>query len=628
MPMRSMVEKVCFCFIILVFHMWIWDLVSAETLASKRLFRIAHQQRQQIETIELLFNQNPGFQVFSLKNPSRFVMDLKDCWFDDNVHKILEVGSPSIKRIRISQFRKNVVRVVIDQGMSFLKPEISTREHPMGERILITLASPVENRTAVLTENMGIHTSPAGSEHTGSIDHDETIKKNTNTAHLNTKAGLAQESIDDLFSSSDSGMPSRPLAEKSRTTSVMTINGDLRNQTAYRLKKPHQFSKIKTDFNLNLSGEVSDNLSYVLGTRFSYDAVFDLTDNYNEDVENDQKKRVDLRDAYVDFGWGDADFRIGNQQIVWGQAVGLFFADIVNPKDMRGYILADLDQIRIPVPAVNLEYYPGSLYLQFIFIPYPDFNEFGKKGAEFDFSRAFDAQNADIVVIDPQRPANSLDNSELGFRLSTLIQGWDLSVFYLYDYYNFPVNYRYISVNPMGSVHPVTTTYRPKYERMQRVGYTFSKEYMNAVLKGEFIYNHEMFIASLNPADFDGILKTDTFKWLLGVDYTFFNSLETNIQLMQEIIVDYQKDMTQEEYTTSFSIWMKTGFFENKIEPELFIVSSLNQKDSLFRLKVVYNYNTWLKFICGVDLFHGESDVDFGLFNKNDRGYVEVLYAF
>ena len=627
--MRSMMEKTCFCFIIIVIHMWMWGLDTSDASASKRLFSITYQQKQQIETIELLFNQKPGFQAFRLKDPSRFVMDLKNCCYD-KVHEIIEVGSPSIKRIRVSQFRKNVVRVIIDPEMPFLEPEFSTIEHSMGETILVTLPSPVKNSTAVIpkndyiAENMNI----AFPKDAGPLGHNKTIKNDTNTAQLNNTAGLDHEDLESFFPSFDTDIPAQQLAEKSRAAAPITINGDLRNHIVYRLKNPHQFSKIKTDFNFNLSGRLSDDLSYVLGTRLSYDAVFDLTDNYNEDVESDQKKQTDLRDAYVDFSWGNAEFRIGNQQIVWGQAVGLFFADIVNPKDLREYILPDLDQIRIPVPAINLEYYPGSLYLQFIFIPYPEFNEFGKKGSEFDFSESIYAQNADVIMNEPEKPANSFDNSELGFRVSKLLRGWDLSVFYLYDYYNFPVNYRYISLNPIGSVHPVTITYQPEYKRMHRFGHTFSKEYMDAVFKGELIYNYKMYISSLNPSDFDGILKTDTFKCLLGIDYTFFNSLETNFQFMQEFIMDYQTDMAPKQYTTSFSIWMKTGFFEDKIEPELFFVSSLNYRDSLCRMKITCNYNNSLKFILGMDLFFGQVDGNFGIFDDNDRFFVEIRYNF
>jgi len=410
--------------------------------------------------------------------------------------------------------------------------------------------------------------------------------------------------------------------------SKFSIDGDFRNETAYRIDKPHHFSKIKNSLNLKASGKLSSNSSYFIGTRFSYDAVFDLTDNYNNNVENDQRVMADVRDAYFDLGFGNFDLRLGNQQIVWGQAVGLFFADIVNPKDLREYILPDLDQIRIPVLAANIEYYYNSLYFQIIFIPFPEFNEFGKQGSEFDFSKPLYDQNADIILNDPLEPSNSLDNSELGFRISKLTDGWDYSLFYLYDIYNFPVSYRTISLNPPGSQHPATITYLPEYERMHRVGSTFSKEIMDAILKGEFIYTDKMFFQSSDNADLDGIEKSDSFDWLLGVDYTFFNSLETNFQLMQNIILDYKSSMTQREYTTAFSIWLKTGFFENLIEPELFFVSSLNQRDYLFRPKITYNHNDRVKFRFGADIFYGEMDGTFGIFDENDRVYLEMLYNF
>ncbi|WP_175530292.1 DUF1302 family protein [Desulfobacula phenolica] len=410
--------------------------------------------------------------------------------------------------------------------------------------------------------------------------------------------------------------------------SKLSMGGDLRNETGYRINKPHHFSKIKNSLNLEVSGDLSNTLSYVIGSRFSYDAVFDLTDNYNNTVEDDQRVRADVRDAYLDLGFGNFDFRLGNQQIVWGQAVGLFFADIVNPKDLREYILSDLDQIRIPVPAANLEYYYNRFYFQMIFIPFPEFNEFGKQGSEFDFLRSLYNRNADYVFNHPSEPSNSLDNSEVGFRFSQLADGWDISVFYLYDVYNFPVNYRRIALNPSGSKHPVTITYLPEYERMHRLGTTFSKEVMDAIFKGEFIYSNNMFLQSSDPADLDGIEKSDSFDWLLGVDYTFFNSLDTNFQFMQRIIFDHKDIMVQNKVATSFSIWLKTGFYDNLIEPELFFVSSINQRDALFRPKIIYNYRDNLKLILGADVFFGELDGDFGVFDENDRVYFEILYKF
>ena len=177
-------------------------------------------------------------------------MDLKDCCFD-KVHETVEVVSPLIKRIRVAQFRKNVVRVIVDQGRFFSEPEFSNIEHPMGETILLTWSSSVENSTAVIhkndsmAENVGIAKSTTVQKDAGPIDHDETIKNNTNTAQLDNIAGLDQESLESIFSSFDTDMPSQQLTEKNRTASAMAINGDLRHQTAYRLKNPTSFPKSK-----------------------------------------------------------------------------------------------------------------------------------------------------------------------------------------------------------------------------------------------------------------------------------------------------------------------------------------------------------------------------------------------
>ena len=132
----------------------------------------------------------------------------------------------------------------------------------------------------------------------------------------------------------------------------------------------------------------------------------------------------------------------------------------------------------------------------------------------------------------------------------------------------------------------------------------------------------------LDTADQDGISPSDTFEWLLGVDYTFWGFLETNFQLMQKMIINHQNEMVTKKYTTSFSVWLKTGLLNNSVEPELFLVSSINQRDWLVRPQIAYHYEGDLTFILGADIFGGEPEGDFGQFNENDRLYIKMLYRF
>ena len=607
-------------------------------LPAVRLCRVTYNHGSDAESVRLVLNRQPEFSYFTLSRPERFVMDIKHCYFS-KVHDELTTDSRNMGRIRVSQFRHDIVRVVVE-GRN--PGKVIVREQKASENATICLSvpgpAPVLHQTkseiqpvitlAGVTDDRTRQFEPAAEPVSAPLPpppQPDTHEHDNNLDSVFDVADSGSDTLPDIIP--DEPMTgSRPAhAEKS---SLLSFEGDLRNKTAFHTRKPRGFSMENTTLNLKASGTLSDSLSYVLASRFSYDAVFDLTDNYNDNVANDQRLRFDLRNAYIDTGFGNLDLRLGNQQIVWGQAVGLFFADIVNPKDLREFVLPDLDQARIPVFAANAEYYLKDIYIQMIFIPFPEFNEFGKQGSEFDFSRSLYTQNADIIMNDPEEPANSLDNSEAGFRISKLTNGWDTSLFYLYDMYNFPVNYRSVSLNPAGSAHPVTIAYHPKYERMHRFGATFSKSFYDTVFKGEFIYNDKMFFMSSDITDLDGIETSPSLDWLLGVDYTFFNSLETNFQLMQTIIFDHKPEIIQKPYTTSFSIWLKTGFFDNLVEPELFLVAGLDQVDYMIRPKITCNYNDSLKFVLGADLFYGEIDGTFGRFDQTDRIYTQILYDF
>jgi hypothetical protein len=614
-------------------------LVNAEqgfSLPAARLAAATYNNGPGHESLKLVLTaQHPEFSYFTLTHPARFVLDIKKCYFP-RVHDELDTGSASIRKIRISQFRPDIVRVVIDKKQS--SDIIVSKKESSGSSLVCLSVSPAESfheRAKIIKPVISFASVSDKADETANLSRDSESEPSDQKKTIPD----TRDDLDSVFNVGENETSSLPdiIPEESgtdrnlpedATASKLSIGGDIRNKTAFRTRKPRGFSMINNTLNLKASGTLSDSLSYVLASRFSHDAVFDLTDNYNDNVASDQRLCADLRDAYIDIGLGNLDFRLGNQQIVWGQAVGLFFADIVNPKDLREFVLPDLDQTRIPVFAANMEYYIKNTYIQMIFIPFPEFNKFGKPGSEFDFSRSLYTQNADIILNDPEEPANSPDNSEAGLRVSKLVNGWDTSVFYLYDMYNFPVNYRTVSLNPAGSAHPVTIAYHPRYERMHRFGATFSKSVYDAVFKGEFIYNDKMFFMSSDITDLDGIEKSPSLDWLLGLDYTFFTSLETNFQLMQTIIFDHKPEIIQKPYTTSFSIWLKTGFFDNFIEPEFFLVAGFNQADYMIRPKITCNYSDSLKFILGADLFYGEVDGSFGLFDTSDRIYIQILYGF
>jgi hypothetical protein len=417
-------------------------------------------------------------------------------------------------------------------------------------------------------------------------------------------------------------------AAKPSEGSRITFHGQLRNETAYRVASPDDFSKVKNYAYLQMTGKISKNFSFDVSTRAYYDAVFDVTAYFNDRVKQNQQWDAELRTAFVDVGLGPLELRLGKQQIVWGQAVNLFFADVVNPKDLREFVLPELDDIRIPMWAANAELFLGNSHLEFVAIPVLDHNKLAVPNSDFTFSTPPVPPGTVMNVADVKQPANTLKNGVYGFRFSQLVGGWDLGAFYLYGYDYFPAYSRRIEAG--SSTKPVTVNVEPEIKRMRTYGATFTKDMSGVVLKGELVYNDGKHFVVTDPLDADGLTKSDYFEYLLGLDYTFFGRLDFNVQFFQQFVLDPVDTLFQKDQGSFASVWLKTGFFGNRLEPEIFAVSrlTLGKADYMLRPKLNYTFSSHYRGALGVDLFGGNPNGDFGQFAHANRAYAELRFVF
>lgn len=409
------------------------------------------------------------------------------------------------------------------------------------------------------------------------------------------------------------------------------IHGFVKNETAYRINHPKEFAKIKNILFAGKEGKIAENIGYKATARFYYDAVFDFTDNFSKGVEKNQEREAEFRDAFLDFSIGNFDLRVGKQQIVWGETVGgLFFADVINPKDLREFILPEPDQTRIPVWAANLEYFYKGSHFEFVWLPFPKFNELGAPDSEFELKGPPMPEGMPVYSENLEKPAKKLKNQEAGFRMSRFMEEWglDISAFGFYGYDYFPTVFRALNTDPATSMPIITITLKPRYERLPIFGATFSKDFNDIIIKGEFVFNKNKYFSIDDPTDSDGAVKKDFLDYIIGVDYTFFGKIDFNFQFMQRYIIGYDGRMTDDKTNTSASVWLKTGFLDNKLEPEVLFVFGLDKNDYLLRPKINYKVNERWQIAAGADIFGGEPNGNFGRFDNKDRTYVELKYIF
>jgi hypothetical protein len=410
-------------------------------------------------------------------------------------------------------------------------------------------------------------------------------------------------------------------AMSAKLKEALHLQGKASQETAYRVNKPRELTKIRQNIWLTQSAELNEHASITSTQRISYDAVFDATGSFPETVASDQEFEAELRETYLDLSLAAIDLRLGKQQIVWGDAIGLFFADVVNAKDLREFVLQDFDRIRIPQWAVNAESSWGDGYTQFVWIPGLKFNRLGTSGSAFEFPLPVPNATTPATVVDPATPPSSVSNSEVGGRIGYLINGWDLSTFYLYSWNKFPVTFR--------SITGGTYAFRPEYRRQHYVGGSFSKEIEPVVLRGELLVSPGNYLPTLDVTDADGILRRTTVDYVLGVSHTWLDVWDTTFQLMQRYVPNHHDLIANEhELRTQLGLLVSREFLDGRVKPECLTIIGLQDSDLLWRPAISMHWQEALEFKLGADILQGEREGVFGRFDHQSRVYTELTYHF
>jgi len=413
-------------------------------------------------------------------------------------------------------------------------------------------------------------------------------------------------------------------------TKALRVRGRAAEEFAYRLHDPGDVSKLKTLGWLEGKYTLSEAVALRAAVRGWHDAVFDATDRYPANVERDQKTDVSLREALLTAGSGDFDVRVGRQQIVWGEAIGTFVTDIVNPKDFREFVLPDFSELRIPIWALDVTYrLADGISLEGVWTPDTRPNKLPKQGAEFQFARIPFRFRNPVVRLPDDQDEFSLARSEGGVRLSVLRGGWDLALIYYDQADKSPVFFQRRVAQPSG---PDVIVIDLQHPRLHIVGATLGKSFEPVVVRAEAALSVGKRYETTDPLDADGVVRRDTLDWLVGVDYTWFDTVDTALQLSQKVLMGSATNLTRPgvaaEVTTSLSLRVTTGFFDNTLNPTVLFVVGVNRGDLRVSPRLDYLVSDSVTLSVGADLFEGPRQTLYGQFDRNDRVTFTTTWRF
>lgn len=447
------------------------------------------------------------------------------------------------------------------------------------------------------------------------------------------------ESIDDLFADP---VPVKKPTEKTETVNPLPLDalnldtaetdkpadtspklrltGFYQNDLAYTYPNNAHLSRFNNTLDLATQGRIANGVEWKLGARFNYDASYDLTDFYPSAVRKDQRFEAKIREAYFDFSALGLDFRFGRQHIVWGEMVGMFFADVVSAKDMRQLVLPDFDMIRIPQWAMRAERFSGDWHTEAVLIPYMSYDNIGKPGAEFFPFNPPSIPGVQTIIAADNRP-NTFGDMGFGSRLSYLKNGWDISGFY---YTANDSSAAFARSNPA----PTTILFEPIHKRIHQLGTTLAKDLGPMVLKAEAVFTKDRLFSTADTSYANSLVKQDTLDYIVGLEWSFPQETRLNIQLFQRWFTNHNAGLVPSELESGASFMLSTQALHPKLEPEILFIRSLNRDDWNAQLKLTWKFNGNWRLATGADIFNGSPTGLFGQFSNKSRVYTELRYSF
>ena len=394
---------------------------------------------------------------------------------------------------------------------------------------------------------------------------------------------------------------------------------------------PYQTQKLQTLLTLEARGTVLEDARYTFIPKVYVDAQDELDpdhsrpDSYshiNGTLYTDQHSRVELSEAYVDVDMLGAYWRIGKQQVVWGQADGIKVLDVVNPQKFSEFILDVPEDSRIPLWMFNAEI-PLSMdmSLQAIVIPDLSFHETADRDGSYAITSPELAPqiigNQPVVVAPLERPPS--ERWEYGLRWSLFVAGWDVRANYLNHYHDREVYYR--------SADTERLLMAARYERNDLFGITASNAFGDVTLRTEVGYSSDTFHLTQNLAN-NGIRQSEELSSVIGLDYQGFSNTLLSYQWFQSRLLSYHPAMVRRKQTHRHSLLVRRDFLNDTLKAELFVLHNHDYDDGMVQPRVAYQLEDNIELWLAMDLFYGDQAGPFGQFDTQDRAVVGVRYGF
>ena len=298
----------------------------------------------------------------------------------------------------------------------------------------------------------------------------------------------------------------------------------------------------------------------------------------------------------------------GRQIVVWGKADGFRLLDLVNPLDLREFVLGDELRRRIPLWMANVQYYPDpDQQLQLLLIPQTYHDRLPGPGSEFDWTASLPPGTE---VLPLQEPSDRPQNWSYGLRWSTTYEDWDIGLMGLRGLSGAPVLFP--SLTLQGGLR-----LRPEVVTRTVLGANADWNAGAAVVRLEVAVSPDEYRAFTTNAGLPYLKRQTTLRALLGIDWYVRNWL-ISPQIF-DVEADGEPGMAGDPDGSFASLVLERKFYYDKLTWRLFAATALTNADYWVALRLRYQLFDHLELSAAADWLGGDPDGFFGQFGSRDR---------
>jgi len=415
--------------------------------------------------------------------------------------------------------------------------------------------------------------------------------------------------------------------------SIFTLSGDLTFKTSLGYHnhkvdgiKYNSINQAQISLYLQLDTKISKNWKLRVSGDAFYDAIYDIKNyNYRDEILDDYRTQLRFDDVYLEGQLSDnLDLKIGRQIVVWGKSDSIRVTDVINPLDNRLPGMTDIEDLRLSVGMLKLDYYVGSWNFSGMVIGENRISlEATPRGEFSNIDNIFQVQGG---VPDPflelVTPKNSLKNLQYAVAINGVFSGWDLS------FYGANVLDQKSHFNKMATPTTPLSSIKRVFSKVNMLGGAINIARGSWLLKSEIAYINNIIYNST-------VDKKNRLDTLVGFDYMGFKDSTISLEVVNRHIFNYEKQMAiqsdfvdRNEFQTALRV---THSFLNDTLNTTALVSMFGssfENGGFARIWAKYDIADGITSNFGIVDYIG-GDKPFMESNKdNDRIFADITYSF